>query len=121
MGNKWDVQRAIDAEMEIHLEEFHPVGVPGFLGKPDCLSHPNCAKCHAEPTIAAELEAEIFAKFGFDVYSAKLPCTGIYLPATKWDKWCDENGYGDDCAYKKFHGIPVYSYGGDKIHYCTCE
>ena len=70
------------------------------------------------PSIEQELEAGL-ADFPDKHYRS---CTRIFLPEAKWDKWFEEplaNMKQIKKGFWAFHDIPVFSYGGDEIIYCT--
>ena len=88
-------------EMAKHLAEYHDVRI-------------------SAPSIGQKLESGLF--FSADgIWCSRATedkCTRIFLPAAKYDEFI----IGQDLAVRlspTFHDIPVFSYSGDEIIFCT--
>ncbi|KKL47362.1 hypothetical protein LCGC14_2336300 [marine sediment metagenome] len=77
---------------------------------------------YIKPSLEQELEAGL-AKHGYESEQGEGSCAYIYLPMAKYKEWQRHmNRHSDiDSVWSTFHDIPVYSYSGDKIKYCSCE
>ena len=92
-----------------------------------------CAVCNtmlrdAKPSIEQELETGLTATGDivgkFCSCCGRGICTRIFLPAAKYEElrqefWSKTAGRADIGDGSKFHDIPVFSYSGDEIIYCT--
>jgi len=105
--------------------DFDPIALP-IEQEPSVVDeyHDNMLKIPLP--IEQELEARL-EKRGNYYYKAtdglinRKPVTRIYLPVYKYEEFVSrptrERVNADGTA--TFHDIPVYSYSGDSIHFCT--
>jgi len=74
-----------------------------------------------KPSIEQELESGLDEKqFKFPGNKTKIAtCTRIFLPAAKWEEVDKSKLSRRTGEYFYFHDIPVFSYSGNEIIFCT--
>jgi len=76
-----------------------------------------------KPSIVQELEAGLIKHEFEDIYRVRgrkgIACTYILLPAAEWEAYLKSLGTPDIWHNVTIHDIPVYSYSGDSVKFCT--